>query len=78
MVTTARVDNETKFTFVLENVETTRLSMPKTLEELNTGDYSKLQEAYNQLEERPHIAILNWFERLQRPGNPVAARTLKR
>ena len=60
VVTTARVaDNETKFIFVLENVGNDKTFTPKTLEELNTGDYKvKLQEGLTiNLEERPHIAI---------------------
>ena len=60
VVTTARVaDNETKFIFVLENVGNDKTFTPKTLEELNTGDYRvKLQEGLTiNLEERPHIAI---------------------
>lgn len=60
VVTTARVaDNETKFIFVLENVGNDKTFTPKTLEELNTGDYCvKLQEGLTiNLEERPHIAI---------------------
>ena len=60
VVTTARVaDNETKFIFVLENVGNDKTFTPKTLEDLNTGDYRvKLQEGLTiNLEERPHIAI---------------------
>lgn len=60
VVTTARVaDNETKFIFVLENVGNDKTFTPKTLEDLNTGDYKvKLQEGLTiNLEERPHIAI---------------------
>lgn len=60
VVTTARVaDNETKFIFVLENVGNDKTFIPKTLEDLNTGDYRlKLQEGLTiNLEERPHIAI---------------------
>lgn len=60
VVTTARVaDNETKFIFVLENVGNDKTFTPKTLEELNTGDYRvKLQEGLTiNFEERPHIAI---------------------
>lgn len=42
VVTTARVaDNETKFIFVLENVGNDKTFTPKTLEELNTGDYRR-------------------------------------
>lgn len=60
VVTTARVaDNETKFIFVLENVGNDKTFIPRTLEDLNTGDYRvKLQEGLTiNLEERPHIAI---------------------